>query len=101
RELEGVHPRVVVLQAGTNNIPRGAIAAEITRGLQAIIKTIREKAPEATIVVTGIFPRTDIPSALATISQVNDSLAKLADGQKIRFLNVNSKMLDRQGKLYP
>ncbi len=100
-ELEGVHPKVVVLQAGTNNIPSGATAADITRGLQAIINTIREKAPEATVVVTGVFPRTDIPSAVATINQVNDNLARLADGQKIRFLNVNGKMTDRDGKFYP
>jgi len=32
---------------------------------------------------------------------VNDNLAKLADGQKIRFLNVNGKMTDGEGKLYP
>src|ERR1022692_844937 len=61
-ELDGVNPKIIVLLAGTNNVGRGAppgsedaTAADITKGLQAIIGAMQAKAPNATIVVTGIF----------------------------------------------
>lgn len=99
-ELDGVSPKVVVLLAGTNDIGH-ATAGEISRGLEAILRVIAGKAPEATIIVTGIFPRNDNPAAGPVIEQVNRSLAALADGRKIRYLNVNGKLADGDGKLFP
>jgi len=98
-ELDGVNPKVVVLLAGTNNIGTGAQAADVTKGIEAILKTIRAKAPEATIVLTAIFPRNDNPRFLPVINEVNASLPKLADGAKVRFLNINGKLADNQGNL--
>ena len=49
-ELDGVNPKVIVIQAGTNNIgsqPGGADKiAEITRGLAAILERCRQQAPQ-------------------------------------------------------
>src|SRR5689334_12842960 len=65
-ELDGVNPKAVVLLAGTNNVGNPLFqgdanenAEDVTRGLQAMVRVIREKAPAATIVVMGIFPRND------------------------------------------
>jgi lysophospholipase L1-like esterase len=80
-ELDGVNPKVVVLQGGTNNLG-SSTAEEIFSGLKAVVETIRAKAPRATIIVTGIFPR-------------NDNMALLPVIQSI-----NSKLADRQGKLF-
>ena len=106
-ELDGVNPKVIVLLAGTNNVGRGApagsedaTAADITKGLQAIIGAMQAKAPNATIVVTGIFPRNDSMAAMLVIDKVNANLAKCADGKKLRYLHVNSKLADADGKLY-
>ncbi len=75
-------------------------ANDITRGLQAILQRIQKKAPAATIIVTGIFPRNDNVSFVPVINSINRGLAKLADGQKIRYLNINDKLADRDGKLF-
>jgi lysophospholipase L1-like esterase len=103
-ELDGVNPKIIVLLAGTNNIggPPGddVRVADITRGLKAVVDVCRAKAPDALIVVTAIFPRNDNPNANATIDKVNDNLAKFADGKKIRFLNINDKLADKDGKLF-
>lgn len=106
-ELDGVNPKVVVLLAGTNNVgstmpPEGGDAkvADITRGLQAILRVIETKAPGATIIVTGIFPRNDNMAVMPTIDKINANLSKLADGKKIRYLNINDKLADRDGKLF-
>ncbi len=105
-ELEGVNPKVVVLLAGTNNVgdpmAAGSVderAADVARGVQAIVRVIQEKAPAATIVVMGIFPRNDNTTFMPVIDTINRNLAKLADGQKIRYLNINDKLADGDGIL--
>ena len=106
-ELDGVKPKVVVLLAGTNNVSDSSFAMDlaakaedVTRGLEAIVETIRAKAPTAVIVVMGIFPRNDRMPLLPIIASINDNLAKFADGQKIRYLNIDDKLADSKGKLY-
>ncbi|MBN1359730.1 MAG: hypothetical protein JW993_04015 [Sedimentisphaerales bacterium] len=110
-ELDDVHPKIIVLQAGTNNIgsrpPRGEDdprIAEVTAGIKAILDVFKTKAPEATIIITGIFPRNDNrrdPTAvIPLIDKINENLAQLADGKKIRYININDKLADETGKLY-
>ncbi len=109
-ELDGINPKIIVLLAGTNNVGGrppadvDAKVADITRGLQAVVKVMQEKAPAATIIVTGIFPRNDNRNApmavMPVINGVNENLAKMADGKKLRFLNVNGKLADADGKLF-
>jgi lysophospholipase L1-like esterase len=102
-ELDGVHPKVVVLLAGTNNVgsrPGGPEkVTDVTRGLQAIVNTFRRQVPEATIILTAIFPRGDNPAVNAEINAINDNLEKWVDGKKVRFLNINDKLVDQEGNL--
>lgn len=107
-ELDGVKPKVIVIMAGTNNIgarpPAGggeARVAEVAGGLQAIVAACREKAPDATVVLMGLTPRNDSPAAPAIINRVNERLARLADGKKVRYLNINDKLADGDGKFLP
>jgi len=107
-ELDGVNPKVIVLLAGTNNIggripPSGdaAMVADITAGLRKVVQVMQSKAPAATIIVTGIFPRNDNPAIFAAIGKINANLAAMADGKKIRYLNINDKLADAEGNLLP
>ena len=106
-ELDGVHPKVIVLLAGTNNLGNtpasDAKVAEIARGIQALVETCREKAPKATIFVMGILPRNDgkNPTAvMPAINKINDKIAQLADGNRVRYLNINRKLASPDGKLF-
>ena len=99
-ELDQVNPKIIVLQAGTNNVGDGSDAAEVTRGLQAIVRVMQAKAPNATIILTGIFPRNDNMAWMPVIDQINSNLSKAADGGKIRYLNINDKLADQDGKLF-
>jgi lysophospholipase L1-like esterase len=106
-ELDGVNPKVIVLLAGTNNVggmvpPEGddAKVTDISRGLEAVLHTMQWKAPNATIILTAIFPRNDNMAVMPTIDKINANLAKLADGKRVRFLNLNAKLADQDGKLY-
>ena len=103
-ELDGVNPKVIVLLAGTNNVgttPGGdAKVADVTRGLRAILDLCRRKAPQATVILTAIFPRNDEMSVMPDIAAINANLAKLADGRTVRFLDVNDRLADREGRLF-
>jgi lysophospholipase L1-like esterase len=102
-ELDGVHPKVIVILAGTNNVGArpggGAKIADITRGVAAIVATARRKAPAATIILTAIFPRNDNMAVVPEIARINANLATLADGKVVRFLDVNDKLADAGGTL--
>ncbi len=102
-ELDGVNPKIIVLLAGTNNVGKAAKAEDIADGLQAILRMMQAKAPGATIVVTGILPRNDnmaMMAMMAVIDKINGSLSQLADGGKVRYLNINAELADANGKLF-
>lgn len=102
-ELDGVDPRVIVLLAGTNNVgrkPQPDAPDDIARGIKAILDVCRAKAPKATIVLMAVFPRNDIPGANAIIDRVNATIATFADGKTIRFLSINDKLADQDGRLF-
>jgi lysophospholipase L1-like esterase len=102
-EIDGVNPKVIVLLAGTNNVgkePRDEqTIAAIVRGIKAIIDRCRDKAPGATIVLTAIFPRNDNVAVMPTINRINERLALLADGRHVRFLSINDRLADSNGRL--
>jgi lysophospholipase L1-like esterase len=103
-ELDGVNPKVIVILAGINNVGsrpgNDEKVADITRGLKAILDTCRKKAPDATIILTAIFPRNDNMAVVPTINKINENIEKFADGKKVRYLNVNDKLADKDSKLF-
>jgi len=101
-ELDGVNPKVIALMAGTNNLGEGGEekASDITAGIQAILHVMQAKAPGATIILTGIFPRNDNSALMPVIDKINQNLSALADGHQVRYLDVNGKLADARGKLF-
>jgi lysophospholipase L1-like esterase len=106
-ELDGVNPKVIVLLAGTNNVgnrvpPDGieSTVANVTKGLQAVIRAMQSKAPNAVIILMGIFPRNDNLAVMPEIEGINANLARMADGRKIRYLNINGQLAGPDGKLH-
>jgi lysophospholipase L1-like esterase len=104
--LDGVHPKVIVVLAGTNNLgntpANSAKVSEITRSIKALLDVLRARAPEATIILMGIFPRNDggdPTMVMPSINQINQNIAGFADGRTIRYLNINDKLADKGGKL--
>ena len=61
---------------------------------------MQEKAPEATIILTAIFPSNDNMAVMPAIKPINARLAGLADGKRVRLLNVNGKLADAEGRLF-
>ena len=103
-ELDGVNPKIIVVLAGINNVGtvpgNDARVEDITRGLKALLNVCQQKAPGAVIVLTALFPRNDNMAVVPMINRINENLANIADGKKIRYLNLNDKLADKDGKLF-
>ncbi len=105
-ELDGVSPKVVVLQAGTNNLPWQGPADEATvedvvRGIRAIVEEFQQRVPSATIILTALFPRPQNGELAPAIDRINQRLQTLADGKRVRFLNINHQLANAEGQLLP
>jgi len=106
-ELDGIHPKAIVLLAGTNNVgnrvpPAGAdsVVENVTKGMQAVVRVMQAKAPDAVIILLGIFPRNDNMDVMPEIDRINAIVAHMADGRRIRYLNINDQLADTGGKLH-
>jgi lysophospholipase L1-like esterase len=104
----GVKPRVIVLMAGTNDVgnqvPAQGIdtaAAEISSRIGALLAAVRVRAPEATVILMGILPRADNPAVMPVINRINQRIAQLADGRRVRYLNINAGFMAADGSLLP
>lgn len=100
-ELENIKPKAVVIMIGTNN--SGSDPAEgIAKGVTAIVKTVREKQPQAKILLLAVFPRGEKASpnpGRDKLKQVNAIIAKLDDGKNIHYLDIGDKFLQSDGSL--
>ncbi|XP_033117270.1 platelet-activating factor acetylhydrolase IB subunit gamma-like [Anneissia japonica] len=61
-ELENIAPKVIVLLVGTNNHEH--TADQVAGGVEAIVRYMSEKQPQANIVVMGVPPRGQKPNPL-------------------------------------
>ena len=102
-EVEGIEPKLFVIQAGTNNLEDFQEGTErvdaISAGLETIVETVRSHSREASIVLTAIFPRNDIGRVSADIDAINTRLARFAQAQQIHFLDFNTALSDADGRL--
>ena len=48
-----------------------------------------------------MFPRTQNIALAPTIKRINERIGTLADGKRIRFLNINDQLADATGCLLP
>jgi lysophospholipase L1-like esterase len=100
-ELENTHPKAVVLLIGTNNISAGDSPADIAQAVGAIIGEIRQRSPEAHILLLGILPRSERANhpVRETVRSVNGLLSKLEDADHVTFLDFGDKLLQPDGSL--
>ena len=111
---DGLKPKLTVLMIGTNNTGHqgraqkelnGAIyqctAAQTAEGVVAIIKKLQKKQPQMKILLLAIFPRgADSADAFRKQNEATNALiSKLADGQKVHFMDIGKTFLQPDGTL--
>jgi lysophospholipase L1-like esterase len=99
-ELDGIKPKLAVLMIGTNNLGANK-DEEIADGIKTIVEELHKQTPETKVLLLGIFPRgmkADDP-ARARIKHINSIIAKLDDGQNVKYLDIGDKFLEADGTL--
>ena len=101
-ELDGLHPKVVVVNIGNNNIgghpdeqPAWAAA-----GVRKVVEVVHEKLPDAKILLLAILPR---GSRNGSDRRRNDAVNRLLAGcnhdDTPRYLDIGRAFLDARGEL--
>ena len=100
-QAQGLHPKVIFLMIGTNDMRYTSTPQEIADGVNTVIQQYRKLCPDAVIVLQAIFPRaassTD-PYRLK-VNATNAVLSKLGDGSKVIYLDFGAKFLAPDGTL--
>lgn len=99
-ELDGMHPKVVMLMVGTNNT-RANTAKAIADGITAVVNEIHKRSPETKVLLLGIFPRGQKPNPVRdTIKQVNETISRLDDGGKtVKYLDIGDRFVQPDGTI--
>lgn len=107
-QLDGIKAKVAVVMIGTNNSNKNKDGAEaysdsdILEGVTAIVNEIRRRQPATKILLLGIFPRGKTFNAQrGRLLEINQALARLADGQHIFFLDFGSQFIENNGDISP
>jgi len=103
-EVEGLNPKVVVLLIGTNNLGNSGFGGDDTaKGIVCIVRLLRKKLPATRILLLGVFPRDFQPGThfRKEIDKINQTIAKLDDGDHVRFLDIALSFLQRDGSISP
>lgn len=103
-------PEVILIMIGINDMIRGVGDEEILANQKQIIRYLRKKHPKAKIVLQSILPHGGeeatwegrekllaIPNS--RIRKLNEELEKIANQQKIKYVNLHPLFTDKQGDL--
>lgn len=100
-EVDGIHPRVVMVMIGTNNMNINT-TEEIAAGVSAICEELHVRLPESKILLIGIFPRgAKADAGRDKIAGVNRELAKLDGTRNITYMDIGRVFLEPDGSIAP
>jgi beta-glucosidase len=101
--VDGISPKVAVVMIGTNNSNgQDNSVEEIADGVRSVVAGLREKLPDAKILLLDIFPRGERPNEQrGKLCQVNQIIAKLHDGKHVHFMSIGDRFLNDDGSISP
>lgn len=98
KEVTRHHPREIFIMIGINDlIFEKRTPDELIRLYMNLLHEVREKSPESQVYLQSLLPvRSEHNGA---VSEVNARLSEIADGQKVQYLDIHSRMTDSNGML--
>jgi beta-glucosidase len=95
---EGAQAKLIVLMIGSNDGACNFSSQDVSAGVGAVVAKLREKMPQAKVLVMSILPRGNSPKAKQqAFTKINPSIAKLADGKDVFYLDICEKYFRPDG----
>ena len=91
--LNGLWPRAVFLSVGTNNVALTDDVSSTVRGIDKVIRKIRDLRPRAKIVLSSILPRNRMDNE-DRVPAVNAALSRLAARRDVTFSDASTAFSD-------
>uniref|UniRef100_A0A1L8DM70 Putative attractin and platelet-activating factor acetylhydrolase n=1 Tax=Nyssomyia neivai TaxID=330878 RepID=A0A1L8DM70_9DIPT len=97
--LDNVKPKIVVVHVGTNNVDNSP--QEITEGLVTVVYAIRDRLPDAYIVLPTLLPRGHQPNKLREKNnQVNQMVASKCSGMpRVQIVSIEKGLVQSDGTI--
>ena len=100
-EVDGIKPRLVILGIGTNNLYGDQNAGndeEIAKGIEAVVKLLREKLPGTKILLLSILPRQN-DYFCNRLYAINSRISKLSTPGKVIYHDRTALFQEAPGKI--
>lgn len=100
--LEGIQPGVVVLMIGTNNLGlMKDTPADVASGVKAVVATLRQRLPNAEILLLSIFPRGETPDSefRLKVAATNKLIEPLGQQDQVTWLSIWDPFLKNDGTM--
>lgn len=105
-ELEGTHPKLIVVHIGTNNTAgtgnaRDNSPAEIAEAIRVLCQRLHRQFPETRVQLMAVFPRGEKPDApaRATVAAINQLIAPLGQEPGIHYVDIGPRFLSSDGAI--
>jgi lysophospholipase L1-like esterase len=97
--FDATRPDTIHLMAGINDLKNGATDTEVVGNMRQILTRLRQRHPQARVMVYGILPTRweNLPSD--RIRRVNHQIANVASQQGATFVDLQPVFADAQGQL--
>jgi lysophospholipase L1-like esterase len=100
--LHGTSPKLAVVMIGINNVTEENTPSDVAAGISAVVRTLQSDFPGVKVLLLGILPAIEVAANSAMyqkITQINQMVVPLADGQHVWFLDEGSHFLNPDGSL--
>lgn len=98
-QANGLHPKLIFIMIGHNNLMNNT-SEQIYEGVAAIVAKYRKICPDATIILQATFPTKEPRSNWRkAVDSLDKLLPKLAQGDKIAYVDFGDKFLSPDGTL--
>lgn len=101
-DLDGLHPKVLVLLIGINNLlQKNDQPADVAAGIATIVNYLKMKLPHTKILLLGLFPLWEKPTdpARQWVKEVNALIKPLGDRRRVWYLDIGDRFLEPDGTI--
>ncbi len=101
-DVMNLEPDRVVCLIGTNNFGHtNENPEQVSKGVIAVVKQLKEVFPQAKILCFAVFPRSEFPGHpdRAKIKELNERIQLVGDWENVTFLDIGERFLSTDGSI--